>query len=62
MRSRILTEYERDCIRKYLKADGKKDVEIRSLAKFAKKYLDQLQKDLALIVKFHQAYTKRNGK
>jgi hypothetical protein len=61
MRSRILTDLERRTMERYLKADGEKDYLARSLARYAKRDLEQLRKDLQLIEKFYRAYVKKNG-
>jgi hypothetical protein len=57
-----LTNFERKAIGRYLERDGERDVEIRSLARHARKYLTQLTKDLDLIEKFNRVYERRNGK
>ena len=62
MRRRILTAHERKVIETYLKEDGERDPTTRSIARYARESLDQLRKDLVLIEKFSQVYTKRNGK
>jgi hypothetical protein len=62
MRRKILTALERRLIRKYLEADGERHATVRSIARYAKENLKQLQNDLELIQRFYEAYTKRNGK
>jgi len=56
MFSRILTEIERKRVKVYLKADGKKDVNIRQLAMRCRRHLPQIKEDLALLERLITAY------
>ena len=61
MRSRILTDFERKAVARYLRTNGVRDEEVRSIARYAKKYLDQLRRDLELIERFYKVYRQRDG-
>jgi hypothetical protein len=56
MFTRILTEPERKAIGKYLKADGKKEVQVRKAVYRARRYLPQIKADLDLLEKLVAAY------
>jgi hypothetical protein len=57
MFSRILTDYERRKIRKYL-ANGERLSEVRTIAWRATKYQSQIKSDLALLERFLASYEK----
>jgi hypothetical protein len=57
--SRILTETERQKIRDYLEADGKRDSTIRSFVSRARRNRKQLKLDLRLIERLVARYEKQ---
>lgn len=56
MFSRILTRDERRLIERWLKADGTKEMHIRVVATRARKFMPQVETDLALMKKFLSKY------
>lgn len=56
MRPRILSPLEERQIRAYLKANGEKNMNVRVLVTRVRKYLPQIEKDLALIKELKQTY------
>jgi hypothetical protein len=58
MFSRILTNEERKLIEKWLKADGEKQMHIRVVATRARKFLPQIEADLALVRRLLDRYHK----
>jgi len=60
MFTRILTDLERKKIRAFLKADGEKNVFIRTVASRCRKHLSQINRDLAIIDEFLAHYEKKN--
>ena len=59
MFSRILTDLERGQIRKYLKQDGDKTVNIQVLVSRARKQLPTIKSDLDLLERLLKTYTKQ---
>lgn len=62
MFTRILTEPERKAIGKYLKANGKKEVQVRKAVYRAKRYLPQIKEDLELLERLVTAYESHTKK
>ena len=62
MFSRILTVVERQRIRKYLKADGKKDVNIRQLIMRSRRHMPQIKEDLEILEKLLAVYEHEERK
>jgi len=58
MFSRILTALERKRIEAYIKADGEKDVNIRQLALWCRRFLPQIKKDIELLERLMKTYEK----
>jgi hypothetical protein len=58
MFSRILTNEERGLIGKWLKADGEKEMHIRVIATRARKFVPQIEADLALVRKLLERYDR----
>lgn len=56
--TRILTDLERKRIRRYLKADGEKDVNIRQLVMRYRKDKEKIRDDLALLDQLLKNYER----
>ena len=58
MQTRILTDYERKYVMRYLQKDGEKVIQVRKVVSGAKKHLPKIKEDLELIERLLEAYTK----
>lgn len=62
MRPRILSPLEERQIRAFLKANGEKNLNVRVLVTRVRKYLPQIDKDLALVKELLGSYERNKAK
>ena len=58
MNKKILTDYERKYVARYLEKDGKKVIQVRKVVSGAKRHLPKIKEDLQLLERLLEAYSK----
>ena len=56
MQTRILTDYERKHVVRYLQKGGRKVIQVRKVVSGARKHLPKIKEDLELLDKLLEAY------
>jgi hypothetical protein len=62
MQTRILTDYERKYVIRYLQKDGERVIQVRKVVSGAKKHLRQIKEDLALLERLVEVYSRNNNR